>query len=254
MPRLKGKVAIVTGGGSGFGEGIARRFAAEGARVTVVDVRADQARRVAEAIGDAAMAIEADVASGEAVEHAVTRTIEAFAIPDIVVNNAGVTHRNRPILEVDEATFERIFAVNVKSIFHMVRAVVPPMRENGGGVMLNVGSTAGIRPRPGLTWYNASKGAVNLVSKSLAVELAPWKIRVNALCPVMGRFPGGCTDAHRDGNAERLHGRRRHAGESCAVSRDDSTRTAVAAGRHRCGGAVPRLRRSLVHHRSRAAG
>ena len=186
MPRLNGKVAIVTGAGSGFGEGIARRFAAEGARVAVVDVRADQARRVAEAIGDRAMAIEADVASGDAVEHAVARTIEAFAIPDIVVNNAGVTHRNRPILEVDEATFERIFAVNVKSIFHMVRAVVPPMRENGGGVMLNVGSTAGMRPRPGLTWYNASKGAVNLVSKSLAVELAPWKIRVNALCPVMG--------------------------------------------------------------------
>jgi 3-oxoacyl-[acyl-carrier protein] reductase len=184
--RLVGKVAIITGGGSGFGEGMARRFAAEGARVAVVDVRADQAGRVASAIGTAAMAIEADVSSGDAVEQAVARTIDAFGVPDIVVNNAGVTHRNRPILEVDEATFERIFAVNVKSIFHMVRAAVPRMRDHGGGVMLNVGSTAGMRPRPGLTWYNASKGAVNLVSKSLAVELAPWNIRVNALCPVMG--------------------------------------------------------------------
>ena len=104
----------------------------------------------------------------------------------MVVNNAGVTHRNRPILEVDEAMFDRIFDVNVKSIFNMVHAVVPLMRDHGGGAMINVGSTAGIRPRPGLTWYNASKGAVNLVSKSLAVELAPWNIRVNALCPVMG--------------------------------------------------------------------
>ncbi len=186
MARLAGKIALITGAGSGFGEGMARRFAAEGARVAVVDLRVDQAARVAESLGDAAIAIEADVSSGAAVEAAVARTIDAFGIPDIVVNNAGVTHRNRPILEVDEATFDRILAVNVKSIFHMVRSAVPRMRDNGGGVMLNVGSTAGMRPRPGLTWYNASKGAVNLVSKSLAVELAPWKIRVNALCPVMG--------------------------------------------------------------------
>jgi 3-oxoacyl-[acyl-carrier protein] reductase len=186
VPRLLGKIALITGAGSGFGEAMARRFAAEGARVAAVDVRVDQARRVAEAIGQAAIAVEADVSSGAAVSQAVERTIDAFGVPDIVVNNAGVTHRNRPILEVDEATFDRIFEVNVKSIFNMVRAVVPRMRDNGGGVMLNVGSTAGMRPRPGLTWYNASKGAVNLVSKSLAVELAPWRIRVNALCPVMG--------------------------------------------------------------------
>jgi 3-oxoacyl-[acyl-carrier protein] reductase len=185
VTRLQGKIALITGAGSGFGEGMARRFAAEGARVAVVDVRLDRARRVVDAIGSA-IAIEADVSSSGDVEQAVERTISAFGVPDIVVNNAGITHRNRPILEVDEPTFDRIFAVNVKSIFNMVRAIVPQMRDNGGGVMLNVGSTAGMRPRPGLTWYNASKGAVNLVSKSLAVELAPWKIRVNALCPVMG--------------------------------------------------------------------
>jgi 3-oxoacyl-[acyl-carrier protein] reductase len=186
VARLLGKIALITGAGSGFGEGMARRFAAEGARVAAVDVRVDQARRVVEAIGDPAVAIEADVSSGEAVADAVQQTIDTFGVPDIVVNNAGVTHRNRPILEVDEAMFDRIFDVNVKSIYHMVRAVVPRMRDNGGGVILNVGSTGGMRPRPGLTWYNASKGAVNLVSKSLAVELAPWRIRVNALCPVMG--------------------------------------------------------------------
>jgi 3-oxoacyl-[acyl-carrier protein] reductase len=186
VTRLRGKIALVTGAGSGFGEGIARRFAAEGARVAAVDIRMDQACRVVDAIAAGAIAIEADVSSGDDVARAVERTTSVFGVPDIVVNNAGITHRNRPILEVDEATFDRIFAINVKSIFNMVRSVVPLMRDNGGGVMLNVGSTAGMRPRPGLTWYNASKGAVNLVSKSLAVELAPWRIRVNALCPVMG--------------------------------------------------------------------
>ena len=186
MGRLDGKTALVTGAGSGFGEGMAKRFAAEGANVAIVDVRGDQARRVADAIGGRTLAIEADVSSGKAISDAVCRTVQALGVPDVVVNNAGVTHRNRPILEVDEAMFDRIFDVNVKSIFNMVHAVVPLMRDHGGGAMINVGSTAGIRPRPGLTWYNASKGAVNLVSKSLAVELAPWNIRVNALCPVMG--------------------------------------------------------------------
>ena len=139
MARLAGKTALITGAGSGFGEGMARRFAAEGARVAVVDVRADQAQRVAAAIGEAALAIEADVSSGDAVASAVRQTVSAFGVPHIVVNNAGVTHRNRPVLEVDEATFDRILAVNVKSIFHMVRAAVPLMRDHGGGVMLNVG-------------------------------------------------------------------------------------------------------------------
>jgi 3-oxoacyl-[acyl-carrier protein] reductase len=184
--RLAGKIAIVTGGGGGFGEGIAERFVQEGARVAVVDIRADAAQAVAKRLGADAIAIAADVGSAADVNHVVTATREAFGVPHILVNNAGTTHKNRPLLEVTEEEFDRVYRVNVKSIFHFVRAVVPVMRDNGGGVIINIGSTAGIRPRPGLTWYNSSKGAVNLMSKSLAVELAPWKIRVNAICPVMG--------------------------------------------------------------------
>jgi 3-oxoacyl-[acyl-carrier protein] reductase len=186
MGRLAGRVAIVTGAGGGFGEGIAEHYVAEGARVAVVDIRADAARAVAARLGAAALAIAADVGSAEDVARVVSETKGAFGTPTILVNNAGTTHRNQPLLDVTEAEFDRVYRVNVKSIFHFVRAVVPLMREAGGGVILNIGSTAGIRPRPGLTWYNSSKGAVNLMSKSLAVELAPWKIRVNAICPVMG--------------------------------------------------------------------
>lgn len=187
--RLNGKIAIVTGAGGGFGEAIARRFAAEGARVVVADLRADAAERVAGDIGDSAMAVTADVGSADDVSRVVSETLRCFGAPHILVNNAGTTHRNQPLLETDEASFDRVFRVNVKSIYHFVQATVPVMRDAGGGVILNVGSTAGIRPRPGLTWYNASKGAVNLMSKSLAVELALWKIRVNALCPVAGDTP-----------------------------------------------------------------
>ena len=185
MGQLQGKVAIVTGAAGGFGEGIAKLFVAEGARVLIVDLDGAKAQTVAASLGASAKAQQCDVAKGSDVHAAVKACVDAFGPPDIVVNNAGTTHRNQPMLDVDEATFDRVFNVNVKSIYHMAQAVVPIMRERKQGVIINVGSTAGIRPRPGLTWYNASKGAVNLLSKSMAVELGPHNIRVNAICPVM---------------------------------------------------------------------
>jgi 3-oxoacyl-[acyl-carrier protein] reductase len=185
--RLQGKRTIVTGAASGFGRAIAETYAAEGARVGALDIDADGAASVAATIGPAAIALTADVTDGAQVAAAVAAAAGAFGGVDVVVNNAGWTHRNTPMLEVSEAEFDRVYAVNVKSIFHMAHAVVPLMRAQGtGGAILNVGSTAGIRPRPGLTWYNGSKAAVNLLSKSMAVELAPDRIRVCAIAPVMG--------------------------------------------------------------------
>lgn len=185
--RLKDKITIVTGAASGFGEGIARLYAAEGARVVLADINGPGADAVARSIGPAAIAVRCDVTQRADIDALVAATRTAFGGRiDVVVNNAGWTHKNGPLLDVDEATFDKVYAVNVKSIFHMVHAVVPLMRAQKAGVILNVGSTAGIRPRPGLTWYNGSKGAVNLLSKSLAAELGPDGIRVNAICPVMG--------------------------------------------------------------------
>jgi 3-oxoacyl-[acyl-carrier protein] reductase len=185
--RLLNKIAIVTGAASGFGEGIARLFAAEGAKVMLADINGAGAQAVATSIGAPSMANTCDVTQRSDIDSLVAATCQAYGGRiDIVVNNAGWTHRNGPLLDVDEATFDKVYAVNVKSIFHMVHAVVPLMRQQKSGVILNVGSTAGMRPRPGLTWYNSSKGAVNLMSKSLAVELGPDNIRVNAICPVMG--------------------------------------------------------------------
>jgi 3-oxoacyl-[acyl-carrier protein] reductase len=183
--RLGDKIAVVTGAGSGFGEAIAKRFAQEGARVSVVDLNGKTAARVASEIGKAAIAITADVGVRRDMERIASDTVRAFGAPGILVNNAGTTHRNQPMLEVDEETFDRVFRVNVKSIYLSAQAFVPLMRDNGGGVILNVSSTAAIRPRPGLVWYAGSKGAVSLFSKAMALELAADRIRVNAICPVM---------------------------------------------------------------------
>lgn len=184
--RLAGKIALVTGAGGGFGEGIARLFAAEGAKVGVLDLRAEAAERVAAEIGANAVALAADVTSAPQMDAAVAKLTATFGAPNVLVNNAGWTHRNKPMLEVTEEEFDRVYAINVKSIYIASQILVPIMRAAGGGVILNIGSVAGIRPRPGLTWYNSTKGAVNILSQSMAVELAPDRIRVNAICPVMG--------------------------------------------------------------------
>jgi 3-oxoacyl-[acyl-carrier protein] reductase len=186
MNRLDGKVALITGAGSGFGLGIADRFAREGARVLIVDINEAAAETAAERIGESAIGLAADVSKAADVNAAVEKAVSAFGKLDIVVNNAGISHRNRPMLEVEEDEFDRIFAVNVKSIYLFARAAVPVMQGGGGGVFINVGSTAGLRPRPGLTWYNSTKGAVHTMTKSMAVELAPSRIRVCALAPVAG--------------------------------------------------------------------
>lgn len=187
--RLKGKTALVTGAAQGFGLGIAETFVREGARVAVLDINREKAQEAAKSIGRKAFAIACDVGKAKSVNSAVERILKRVGRLDIVVNNAGITHRNQPMIDVSEEEFDRVFDVNVKSIFLMAKAVVPHFREHGGGVILNIGSTAGLRPRPGLTWYNGSKGAANLISKSMAVELAPDRIRVNAIAPVAGETP-----------------------------------------------------------------
>jgi 3-oxoacyl-[acyl-carrier protein] reductase len=187
--RLENKVTIVTGAASGFGAGIAQRFAAEGARVVVNDLHADGAARMAAAIGEAgghAIACPGDVSKDADVARLVASAIDAFGRLDVVVNNAGTTHRNQPMLDVPEEMFDRIYAVNVKSLYLTAKHAVPHFRAQRSGAFITIASTAGVRPRPGLTWYNGSKGAAIVTSRSMAAELAPHNIRVNIINPVAG--------------------------------------------------------------------
>ncbi|UXU87054.1 SDR family oxidoreductase [Burkholderia sp. S-53] len=187
--RLSGKTAIVTGGGSGFGEGIAKTYAREGANVVVNDLNGAAAERVASEIalaGGKAIAVAGDVSQQDDWNTLLQAALDDFHAVQIVVNNAGTTHRNKPVLDVTEAEFNRVYAVNMKSLFWCVQTFVPYFRKQGGGVFVNVASTAGVRPRPGLVWYNSTKGAMITASKSLAAELGADRIRVNCINPVLG--------------------------------------------------------------------
>jgi len=187
--RLDGKTALVTGAASGIGKCIAETYAREGARVALADVDIDAARAAARAIGNTAIAIRCDVTKKADFAAAVEETVAAFGALDILVNNAGVTHINKPMLEIDEADFDRTFAVNVKGVFLGCQAVVPVFRRQGHGLIINIGSTAAIRPRPGTSAYAGTKGAVHTLTKGLAAELAPDRIRVCAIAPVATETP-----------------------------------------------------------------
>ncbi len=188
--RLENKVAIITGAGSGFGEGMALRFAEEGAKVVVSDINEEAARRVAGDItekGGTAIVNVTDVSSEKDVQAMTKASLDSYGRIDILVNNAGMPQRNGSMFDVDEETFEKIYEVNVKSIYLTTQSVVPVMLEQGGGNVINISSTAALSPRPGLVWYNSSKGAVLTMTKAMAVELAPQQVRVNALCPVIAQ-------------------------------------------------------------------
>ncbi len=185
--RLKDKTAIVTGGASGFGEGIARAYAAQGARVLVADISQKAALRVADDIGG--LAVRTDVSDKASVTDLAREAFGALGAVDILVNNAGITHLPQPMEEVEEDEFDRVLSVNAKSVYLTARAFVPAMKKAGRGAILNIASTAGLSPRPNLSWYNASKGWMITATKAMAVELAPHGVRVNALCPVAGETP-----------------------------------------------------------------
>jgi 3-oxoacyl-[acyl-carrier protein] reductase len=187
--RLTGKTAIVTGGASGFGAGIVRRFLQEGAKVMIADINGDAATQLAREMGDHALACRVDVSDGASVNAMARAAIEAWGHVDILINNAGITHMPTPLEDVSEDDFDRVFNVNMKSVYLTARALVPHMKERGAGAILNIASTAGVSPRPRLNWYNASKGWMITATKTMAVELAPDGVRVNALNPVAGETP-----------------------------------------------------------------
>ncbi|WP_139977063.1 SDR family oxidoreductase [Ochrobactrum sp. CGA5] len=186
---LEGKVALITGAGSGFGEGMAKRFADGGAKVVIVDRNKAGAERVAGEIGDAALAVAADISKEADVDAAVEAALSKFGKIDILINNAGIGHKPQNAELVEPEEFDRILGVNVRGVYLMTRKLIPHFKDNGEGVILNVASTGAGRPRPNLAWYNATKGWVVSVTKALAIELAPAKIRVVALNPVAGETP-----------------------------------------------------------------
>ncbi len=198
---LKGKTAIVTGGGSGFGAGIVRRFAELGAAVAIADINFSNAEAVAYETGTDPF--EVDVSSDSSVKAFAEEFIQGFGAPDILVNNAGITHDRAPLEQVSEEDFMSVFRVNCMSVYLTARHFVAPMKATGGGCILNVSSTAGLSPRSQLNWYNASKGWMITATQTMAIELAPDRIRVNALAPVAGetplleRFLGGDTPENR---------------------------------------------------------
>jgi 3-oxoacyl-[acyl-carrier protein] reductase len=187
--RLADKVAVVTGAGSGIGACIAETYAREGARVAVLDVDLAKAQAIAGKISNRAIALGCDVVKSAEIDAAIRTTRTAFGRIDILVNNAGISHVNKPITEIGEAELDRVIAVNVKGLFLFSKAMVAVFRAGGSGVIINIGSTAGLRPRPGLSAYNATKGAVHTLTQTLAVELAPDKIRVCAIAPVATDTP-----------------------------------------------------------------
>jgi len=184
---LQGKVAVVTGGASGFGEGIGRRFAADGAHVVIADLNKDAAENLANEIGG--LAVRTDVSRGDDVKALARAALERFGGIDILVNNAGIGHKPQPLDTLSEEDFDRIVAINAKSVFLTAREIVPLMKASKRGAILNIASTGGVSPRPNLTWYNASKGWMITATRAMAVELAPFGIRVNAINPVAGETP-----------------------------------------------------------------
>lgn len=187
--RLKGKSAVVTGGASGFGAGIVHAFIKQGAKVVIADINGDAAKDMAEAIGANALGVQVDVSSADGVAGMVQAACDFMGGIDILVNNAGVGHLPEALETLSEEVFDKIYGVNIKSIYFTAQAVVPLMKKQGGGAILNMGSTGGVSPRPNLTWYNASKGWVITATRSMAIELAAAGIRVNALNPVAGETP-----------------------------------------------------------------
>ncbi|KIN71549.1 3-oxoacyl-(Acyl-carrier protein) reductase [Sulfitobacter guttiformis KCTC 32187] len=187
--RLKGKTAIVTGGASGFGAGIIRKFVAEGAQVMIADLNTAMAEDLRQEMGAHAIVATVDVADGASVAAMTAQAVDAWGHIDILVNNAGITHLPAPMETISDDEFDRVFAVNCKSVYLTARNIVPLMKARGQGNILNIASTAGVSPRPNLNWYNASKGWMNNATKGMAVELAPSGVRVNALNPVAGETP-----------------------------------------------------------------